>query len=107
MFACFCGFGLGHKSTHYVTNIFRDEIKEAFGTLAHDRNDMGEIFKATQPRDGDLDDSEHGDEKGFEDESDGESESDKNSEGSEADLWDHGEDLDYLAFEEELGYAPL
>ena len=31
MFARFCGFGPGHKSTRNVTKVFRDDIKEAFG----------------------------------------------------------------------------
>ena len=39
MFACFCGFGPGHKSTHIVMRFFREEIKEAFGF------ELGDIFE--------------------------------------------------------------
>ena len=31
MFARFCGFGPGHKSTRNMTQVFRDDIKGAFG----------------------------------------------------------------------------
>ena len=108
MFVRFCGFGLGHISMHHLTKVFQVEIEEAFG-LGPNKDDVEENFEATQPTEGDYDGSEHVGEKGFEDKSDGDSELDDNSEGSEVDLWDHGDDLDYLAFEEdsELGYAPL
>jgi hypothetical protein len=98
MFARFCGFGPGLKSTHRVTKVFRDEIREAFG-IEHDKDNMGD-------REGDHDEPEDADEKVFEGDSDGDGESEENSD-SESDLWDHGDGLDYLAFEEELGYAPL
>jgi hypothetical protein len=103
MFARFCGFGPGHKSTHVVTKVFRDEIKEAFGF------ELGDIssLEGIQPDNDDLEDD--ADEKDLEDDlgsngdSDSESEENNESEG----LWDHGDDLDYFNFEEELGYAPL
>ena len=100
MFACFCGFGPGHKSTHVIMRVFWEEIKEAFGF------ELGDIFKEIQP---DNDDLEHADEKELEDDlvsngdSDSESEENNESEG----LWDHGDDLDYFRFEDELGYTPL
>jgi hypothetical protein len=31
MFARFCGFGPGHKSTRNITQVFRDDIQDAFG----------------------------------------------------------------------------
>lgn len=31
MFARFCGFGPGHKSIRKITQVFRDDIKDAFG----------------------------------------------------------------------------
>lgn len=103
----FCGFGPGHKSTQLVTKVFRDEIKEAFG-LEHDKDDMEDDVEANQPRDCDHEESEHADEKECEDESEtSDGELEENSD-SEADRWDHhGDDLEYSAFEEELGYAPL
>jgi hypothetical protein len=104
MFARFCGFGPGHKSTHHVTKVFRDEFKEGFG-LGHGKDDMGEIFEAREcDHDSHDSDSEHADEEESVDESDSDSESEENSEPE--DLWDDG-DVDYFAFEEELGYAPL
>ena len=101
----FCGFGPGHKSMHRVTKVFRDEIKEAFG-LEHDKY-VGDDLEVNEPRDGNRDESEHADDKDFEDKSDGDGESEENSDDSEADIWDRGDDLEYFAFEEELGYAPL
>jgi len=101
MFARFCGFGPGHKSTRLVTKVFREDIEEAFG-LDHGSRDVR--FEEILPDD---DDSEHAlplaDEKELQDESDGDSDSEENGE----DPWDHGDDLDYFALEEELGYAPL
>ena len=50
---------------------------------------------------------EHADEKELEDDlgSNGDSDLEENNE-SEG-LWDHGDELDYFIFEEELGYTPL
>jgi hypothetical protein len=89
MFARFCGFGPGHKSTRHVTKVFRDEINEAFG-LGKDDTPEDDTLEV-QPREHD----EHGDEEIFEGESDKE-----NSEDSEVDFFE--EDI-----EDELGYAPL
>lgn len=101
MFTRFCGFGPGHKSTHCVTKVFRDEIKEAFGLGTED---MGDTFEASQPR---AREHASADEKDFEDASDGDSDLEDSEssepEGSEVDLWN--DDRDDL--EEELGYAPL
>ena len=58
MFARFCGFGPGHKSTHVITRVFREEIKEAFGF------ELGDIFEEIQP---DNDDLELADEEELED----------------------------------------
>lgn len=96
MFARFCGFGPGHKSTHHVTKVFRDEIKEAFGlgpSQGKDSDDMGEVIEEIVHDDGLVD------EKDFEDEADGDSDSEENGE----DL----DDLEYFESEEQLGYAPL
>ena len=100
MFARFCGFGPGHKSTHVITRVFREEIKEAFGF------ELGDIFEEIQPDNDDLelaDEEELEDDLGSNGDSDSESEENNESEG----LWDHGDDLDYFRFEDELGYAPL
>jgi hypothetical protein len=81
--------------------VFRDEIKEAFG-LGEDHDDMGDTSGAIQPGEHD----EHADEEEPEDESDGDEEED--SEDSEEDLGElDAEGLDYFAFEDDLGYAPL
>jgi hypothetical protein len=99
MFAHFCGFGPGHKSTYLVTKVFRDEIKETFG-FGDGKDDMGENLEGI-----DHDVSEHADEKEFDNVSDGDS--DAEEDGEPEILWDCGDDLDYVTFEEELGYAPL
>jgi hypothetical protein len=93
MFARFCGFGPGHKSTHLVTKVFRDELKETFGLgEGKDDDDLGDIFEG----------NDIADEKEFGDAA-SDSESDRDSD------WDSEavSDLDSLTFEEELGYAPL
>ena len=117
MFACFCGFGPGHKSTHNITKVFRNEIKEAFGLADDDMDDTS----ATQAQagehgegideeaDGDVGDTQPGE--CFEEESEGESDGDgkEDSEDSEEDFGDPDKDydLDYFAFEDDLGYALL
>jgi hypothetical protein len=95
MFACFCGFGPGHKSTCNITKVFRDEIKEAFGIIDDDMGDTSAM------QSGEYD--EHGDEDESEGESDGDSEDSEDSEDGEEDFWDPDRD----DFEDDLGYAPL
>jgi hypothetical protein len=52
MFACFCGFGPGHKSTQNMTQVFRDDIKDAFG-LADNLEEATEDLELEVPGDGD------------------------------------------------------
>jgi hypothetical protein len=97
MFARFCGFGPGHKSTHHVTKVFRDEIKEAFGLVG---DDMGDAFEV-QPR-------EYADEDKSGDKSDGPGESeDSDSENSDSEDSDIIDLPDRDDIEGDLGYAPL
>ena len=79
--------------------MFRDEIKEVFGL---GKDGMGDAIPS-QPRDEDLEDGSELDEL------DGDSESNsENSENSEeSDEYPRDHDENYLAIEEELGYAPL
>jgi hypothetical protein len=100
MFARFCGFGPGHKSTRLVTKIFRDEIKEAFG-IGHGRDDIGETFEEKEPDNENSDNANEELEVDFE--SDDDTDSEENSEYEDSDLFDR----DYFELEEELGYAPL
>ena len=95
MFARFCGFGPGHKSTHLETKVFRDEIKEVFA-VGDGRDNMGEDLEGfeVEPDDGDSERD------GIESEDEGGSDGDSDSE--DGDLWDSEEE-----FEEELGYEPL
>ena len=103
MFARFCGLGLGHKSTHHETKMFRDEIKEVFG-LGHSKDGMGDAIPPSQPtRDEDLEDGSELDE--LDGDSESNSENLENSE--ESDEYPRDHDENYLAIEEELGYAPL
>ena len=99
MFALFCGFGPGHKSTHLVTKVFRDELKETFGLgQGKDSDDLGDLFEGN-------DHDDVAEVKEFEDansESDGDSDSDTGSEPG-----DEESDLDYSLLKEELGYAPM
>jgi hypothetical protein len=99
MFARFCGFGPGHKSTHHETKVFRDEIKEVFGL---GKDGMGD---AIQPRDEDLEDGSQLDK--LDGDSESNSENSENGEESDEDLSLLDHDEDYFAIEEELGYAPL
>jgi hypothetical protein len=97
MFARFCGFGPGHKSTRLVTEVFRDEIKETFG-IGNVKDDIGETFEENEP---DHDDSNNaGEELEVDLESDDDTDSKENSECEDL-------DSDYFELEEELGYAPL
>ena len=102
MFARFCGFGPGHKSTHHVTKVFRDEIKEVFA-IGDGRNNMGEDLEGIEVE------PDHGDSEPDSDRIDSEDEggSDGDSDSKDGDLWDNEEELGYFAFEEVLGYAPL
>ena len=115
MFAHFCGFGPGHKSTHNITKVFRNVIKEAFGLADDDMDDTS----ATQAQAGEhgegIDEEADGDTQPREcidgEESEDESDSDgkEDSEDSEEDFGDPDKDydLDHFAFEDDLGYAPL
>ena len=95
MFARFCGFGPGHKSTCLETKVFQDEIKEVFA-VGDGRDNMGEDLEGfeVEPDDGDSERD------GIESEDEGGSDGDSDSE--DGDLWDSEEE-----FEEELGYEPL
>jgi len=108
MFACFCGFGPGHKSTHNITKVFRNEIKEAFGLVDDDMDDTSATqAQAGEHGEGIDEEADDDDEEESEDESDGDGKED--SEDSEEDFGDPDKDydLDYFAFEDDLGYAPL
>jgi hypothetical protein len=87
MFARFSGFGPGHKYTHHITKVFRDEIREVFG-VGHSKDEGID-------HEDDLEqDSEDGRE--YEEESDD----------GDIDYSDeNGEDLGDC--EDDLGYAPL
>jgi hypothetical protein len=66
MFARFCGFGPGHKSTRNITQVFRDDIKDAFGLtdnleVARDAWDDAEDAELEVPGDGDGDGAGLGD----------------------------------------------
>ena len=100
MFARFCGFGLGHKSTRLETKVFRDEIKEVFA-VGDGRNDMGEDLEGIEVE------PDHGDSEPDRIDSEDEGGSDGDSDLEDGDLWDSEEELDYFAFEEELDYEPL
>ena len=81
MFASFCGFGPGHKSTCLETKVFQDEIKEVFA-VGVSRNDMGEDLEGIEVEP-DHSDSEP---EGIESEDEGGSDGDSDSE--DVDLWD-------------------
>ena len=95
MFARFCGFGPGHKSTRLETKVFQDEIKEVFA-VGDGRDNMGEDLEGFEVE---LDDGDS-ERDGIESEDEGGSDGDSDSE--DGDLWDSEEE-----FEEELGYEPL
>ena len=100
MFARFCGFGPGHKSTRLETKVFRDEIKEVFA-VGDGRNDMGEDLEGIEVE------PDHGDLEPDRIDSEDEGGPDGDSDSEDGDLWDSEEELDYFAFEEELDYEPL
>ena len=77
MFACFCGFGPGHKSTCNITKVFRDGIKEAFGLTDDDMGDTSAM------QSGEHDEHSLRDEEESQDESDGDREDSEDSKDGE------------------------
>lgn len=111
IFARFCGFGPGHKPTRNITQLFRDDIKDAFGLV-----DDSEIVAGDDDDDDDMRLEVSGDGDVEMDEEDSEEPEDLDSEGGEDDdlngLGDEGKDEDegdenLDGWVDELGYGAL
>jgi hypothetical protein len=103
MFARFCGFGPGHKSTRNMTQVFRDDIKDAFGLADNLEVATKDVELEVSGDDGDgarLGDVE------VDEEEDGEEDEDLDSvDGEDKDEGEDDGDLDGLV--DGLGYDVL
>lgn len=112
MFARYCGFGPGLKSTRKITQVFRDDIKDAFGltdNLEVARDDAEDV-ELEVPGDGDG--ASLGDVEMDEEEVDEEPEDLESVDGEDDDLHDledadEDEDEDDGHLVDRLGYEAL
>ena len=112
MFARFCGFGPGHKSTRNLTQMFRDDIKDAFGLTDNSEvvsDDAEDVELDGGDGDVEVDEEEEGEEHNDLASEDSELDSESNeSDDDLLDLKDEDEDdggLDGLV--DRLGYDAL
>src|SRR5215472_4738227 len=96
---CLCGFAV-LKATRGVTRVFRDEIKEIFGST-EDKGDNAEEAEASEQE------GEEGEEGDSEDESSDDSGDSEDSQKGEEEVGEPEDDSEYITLEEDLGYAPL